>query len=104
MLEKIWYETFQELDSFTQELEKVKSYAALEQVKPIWRILKSVQLKYVPMLKPEVQKRLEQIMQRLSIREVAPSAFTTEEAASLLTRFGMSCSIDPDHFETADAV
>lgn len=104
MIEEIWYETFQELDSFTQELEKVKSYAALEQVKPIWRILKSVQLKYVPMLKPEVQKRLEQITQRLSIREVAPSAFTTDEAVSLLGRFALSCSIDPDHFETADAV
>lgn len=99
MIEQIWTATFQQLDKFTQELEKVKSHAALQQVKPIWRILKSVQLKYVPALTPEVQHRLDQIMTRLDIRDVEPSAFAVAEVSSLLERFSTSCTIDPDSFE-----
>jgi hypothetical protein len=104
MIENTWYAAFRQLDVFTQELEKVKSYAALDQVKPVWRILKSVQLKYVPTPNAEAAKRLEQIMARLSIREVAPSAFTLGEAVTLLTQFTESCGVDPDQFETAEAV
>jgi len=104
MIENNWYETFRLVDTFTQELEKVKSYAALEQVKPVWRILKSIQLKYVPTPKAEIAQRLEQVMARLSIREVSPSAFTKTEAVNLLARFAESCGIDPDQIEMAQAV
>lgn len=104
MIENTWYAAFRQLDVFTQELEKVKSYAALEQMKPVWRILKSVQLKYVPTPNAEASKRLEQIMTRLSIREVQPSAFNVEEVTALLTQFTESCGVDPDQFEAAEAV
>jgi len=101
MIANLWHETFSQLEEFTKELEKVKSHVALVEIKPIWRILKSIQLKYVPDLNNEVVDRLNKMVQRLDIREVAPSAFSEPEVRTLLTRFKESCGIDPDMFEAS---
>jgi len=95
-----WQATFDQLEHFTVELEKVKSYVALVQIKPVWRILKSVQLKYLPDLGGDVRARLDRMVERLEIQGVSATSFTEHEVESLLLRFKESCGIDPDQFES----
>lgn len=95
MIEKVWYDTFAKLEQFTHELEKTKSHSALSELKPIWRIMKSVQLRYIPVVEAGVSVRLDQAVTRLEIRDVAPSAWTAEGAIRLMRNLNMSCSIDP---------
>lgn len=80
------------------ELEKVKSHSALQGFKPLWRIMKSIQLKYLPTPPEDVAVRLGRMLDILEIRDVEQSAFSEEEAVKLLTSFGITCSIDPDSF------
>lgn len=95
MIEQVWYDTFTKLEQFTHELEKAKSHVALSELKPIWRIMKSIQLRYVPIVKECVDVRLEQNLARLEIRDVSASAWTADGAIRLMRNLNMSCSIDP---------
>lgn len=93
-----WMETFEKLDSFTNELEKAKSHSALQEFKPLWRIMKSIQLRYLKDIPEVTAKQLAKRMESLGIRDVAPSSFTEAECEKLLSRFNYTCSIDPDSF------
>ncbi|MNO21505.1 hypothetical protein D3C76_112790 [compost metagenome] len=102
MITETWHDTFSKLETFTHELEKEKSFVALYELKPLWRIMLSVQLRYIPVLDPALTNRLKQIAERLEIRDVAPSAYPVEVACTLLGNLGYSCSIDPDSFDEED--
>lgn len=95
MIEQVWYDTFTKLEQFTHELEKVKSYVALSELKPLWRIMKSIQLRYIPVVTDEVSKRLAQVIERLEIRDVGASAWEVNPALTFMRNINMSCSIDP---------
>lgn len=99
MLEKIWYDTFDKLEKFTHELEKEKSYVAVYELKPLWRVMKSIQLRFIPNLEEKVAQRQNAAIERLDIRDVAPSAFTEAAALSFIKNLGLSCSIDPTKFD-----
>lgn len=102
MVAQVWNDTFDKLESFTHELEKVKSYVALAEIKPLWRIMRSVQLRYLPQLDDDRQRRLEKMIERLEIMEVTPTAYSEEAARTMLGNLGYSCSIDPDSFDGDD--
>lgn len=91
---KVWGITFRHLETFTQDLERVKSFSALQGVKPLWRILKSIQLRYVPTLQADVDLALVRTLSRLDIRDVSPSDFTELEAIDIMMRFGSTCALD----------
>lgn len=95
MIEQVWYDTFNKLEQFTHELEKVKSYVALSELKPLWRIMKSVQLRYIPIVTEEVGNRLHQVITRLEIRDVGASAWDADAAIKFMRNINMSCSLDP---------
>ncbi|MNM23080.1 hypothetical protein D3C81_334700 [compost metagenome] len=95
MIEQVWYDTFSKLEQFTHELEKVKSYTALNELKPLWRIMKSVQLRYIPIVTEEATNRLNQVISRLEIRDVAASAWEAPSAIAFMRNINMSCSLDP---------
>lgn len=95
MIEQVWYDTFSKLEQFTNELEKVKSYVALSELKPLWRIMKSVQLRYIPDVTEEVNVRLTQLLIRLEIRDVGASAWEADAAIKFMRNINMSCSLDP---------
>lgn len=95
MIEQVWYDTFNKLEQFTHELEKVKSQCALSELKPLWRIMKSVQLRYIPIVTEEVSNRLHQVITRLEIRDVAASAWDVDGAIKFMRNINMSCSLDP---------
>jgi hypothetical protein len=95
MIEQVWYDTFSKLEQFTNELEKVKSYVALSELKPLWRIMKSVQLRYIPVVTEEVNVRLTQLLIRLEIRDVGASAWGAPAAIKFMHNIHMSCSLDP---------
>lgn len=99
MIKAIWAETFEKLEGFTIELEKAKSTVALVEFKPLWRIMKSIQLRHVPDLAEAQMRKLDKLVQRMEIREVEPSSFTEAEAVGLLQRFCTTCSINPDLME-----
>lgn len=91
---KIWALTFQHLISFTATLEKSHHFAALDSIKPLWRILKSIQLRFVPDITDEDALLLERTLERLRVLDVTPSAFTEKEAAALMVSFGTTCAVD----------
>lgn len=99
MIDKTWHNTFLQLERVTLELEKTKSYLGLSEFKPLWRIMKSIQLRYVPHLADDVACKLDLVVQRLEIREVVPTSYSEEEAVGVMERFGFTCEIDPDLFE-----
>lgn len=98
MLNEKWIETFDKLERFTNELEKAKSYPALQEFKSLWRIMKSVQMKYIVDLPEEYVRKLDAMVSRLDIKEVNPSSFSVQEAVKVLESFGVTCSVDPDLF------
>lgn len=98
MLNEKWIETFDKLESFTNELEKATSYPALQEFKSLWRIMKSVQLKHTVDLPEAYVQKLDFMVNRLDIREVGPSSFTVQEAVKVLESFCVTCSVDPDLF------
>lgn len=95
MIEQIWHSAFKDLVEFTSELEKIKRSTALSDLKPIWRITKSIQLAYVPQLPVEVAKKLDSIIDRFEILEVTPSAWSEKTAISILKNLSFTCNIDP---------
>lgn len=95
MIEQVWYDTFTKLEQFTHELEKVKSHVALSELKPLWRVMKSIQLRYIEVVSDEASKRLEQVIARLEIRDVAASAWSADSAIKFMRNINMSCSLDP---------
>jgi len=95
MIDQIWKGTFTKLERFTLELEKEKSYVALQDMKPLWRIMKSIQLKYLPTLPEDLTPRLDKMIDRLEIRDVSASAWDEKTAISLMHNLSLSCSIDP---------
>lgn len=104
---KIWGLTFRHLLSFTETLERSHHFAALASVKPLWRILKSIQLRYVPTLADDDQQLLERTLDRLNVVDVAPSTFTEKEASALMVSFGSTCALeelDQEEEATADPV
>lgn len=98
MIKEIWVETFYKLEDFTDRLEKAKSHSAIQEFKPLWRIMKSIQLKHVPDVPDELAVKLERIVNGMDIRDVAASAFSEVEATEILQNFSNTCSIDPDSF------
>lgn len=95
MIEQVWHSTFKNLVEFTIELEKVKRMSALNDLKPVWRIMKSIQLAYVPQLTQETAKVLDIIIDRLEIVDVTPSAWTEKIAIPILKNLDFTCKIDP---------
>lgn len=95
MIEQVWYDTFTKLEQFTHELEKLKSHVALSELKPLWRVMKSIQLRYVEVVTEETAKRLAQVIARLEIRDVAASAWSVESATKFMRNIHTSCSLDP---------
>lgn len=95
MIEHIWKGTFNRLEQFTHELEKEKSYVALQEMKPLWRIMKSIQLKYLPTLPEDIALRLDKMIDRLELRDIAASAWDEKTATALMNNLSLSCSIDP---------
>ncbi|QTH80426.1 hypothetical protein PA10_00228 [Pseudomonas phage pPa_SNUABM_DT01] len=102
MVAQVWNDTFGKLESFTQELERVKSYVALSELKPLWRIMKSIQLRYLPVLDEDLSRRLEKMIEKLEIQDVTPTAYSEDAARTMLGNLGYSCSIDPDSFDEED--
>ncbi|MNC46222.1 hypothetical protein D3C75_952310 [compost metagenome] len=102
MVAQVWNDTFDKLESFTHELEKVKSYVALNELKPLWRIVKSIQLRYLSDIDETRGSRLEKMIERLEIRDVTPTAYPEQAAEQLLTNLAYSCAIDPDSFDEED--
>lgn len=98
MIKEKWENTFFKLEEFTNQLEKAKSHSAIQEFKPLWRIMKSIQLKFVPDLNEELAVKLERIIKTMDIRDVSASAFSEVEATNLLQNFSNTCSIDPDMF------
>ncbi len=93
-IQSVWTITLRHLETFTQDLERVRSFAALQGVKPLWRILKSIQLRYIPTLDEETEVTLSRALTRLDVRDVAPSDFTELEAIDVMMRFGSTCALD----------
>ncbi len=91
---EVWVITLGHLETYTQVLERDKSFAALEGIKPLWRIMKSIQLKYLPILDQAYDEPLQRHLTRLGIRDITPSALTEREAMDLMVRFGTMCAVD----------
>ncbi|MCY1290576.1 hypothetical protein D9M70_397300 [compost metagenome] len=98
MLNEKWMQTFDQLESFTAELERAKSHQAIQEFKSLWRIMKSIQMKFIPDLSEEYVRKLEHMVVRLDIKDVTPTAYTLEETIEVLYGFYTTCSIDPDLF------
>lgn len=98
----IFHQTFEDFLTFTRELEKAKSYPALREIAPMWRVIKSIQLKHVPSLDEEVETKLEHLLERLEIRDVVATSFSEDDATRILVRVGISTTIDPDLFDQAE--
>lgn len=93
-IDKLWCDTFKELVEFTTDLEREESTEALSAVTPLWRIMKAVQLRYVPTLDEEVERLLEDTLGRLGVYMVAPTPYGVNEVAVILTNVGVNVAID----------
>jgi hypothetical protein len=91
MIKQLFNDTFDEMEGFTQDLEKEKSVTALIEMKSLWRIMKSVQIKYVKDLDEERLIRLDRIVARLEIKDVVATAFSEHEVVGILTGFKDTC-------------
>lgn len=91
MIKQLFQETFDEMEGFTQDLEKEKSVIALNEIKSLWRIVKSIQMKHVKDLDDERLTRLDRVVVRLGIMDVVATDFSEKEAADILTGFKDTC-------------
>lgn len=91
MIQEVFNRAFDEVEGFTYDLEKEKSSCALVAMKPVWRIIKSIQLRYCPNLDSDRMIRLGRMIDRLEIRDVTPTDFTEKEAAQIMQNFADSC-------------
>ena len=91
MIKQLFQDTFDEMEGFTQDLEKEKSVFALREIKPLWRIVKSIQMKYVKDLDDDRTARLDRVIARLEIKDVVATDFNEREAVGILTGFKDTC-------------
>jgi hypothetical protein len=89
-------QTFDQLEKFTAELELVKSQHALQEFKSLWRIMKAIQLKYIPDLPSDYAVKQDAMLARLDIKDVEPTEYTTEQTIQIMEGFYSTCTIDPD--------
>lgn len=91
MIRKVFEDAFDEIEGFTQDLEKEKSFGALQEMKSVWRIVKSIQLRYCLDVDPDRLSRLDRTIDRLEIQAVAETDYSEKEAELTLRRFKDAC-------------
>ncbi|MNP89112.1 hypothetical protein D3C85_15120 [compost metagenome] len=91
MIQTLFDEAFDEIEGFTHDLEKEKSSNAINEMQSIWRIVKSIQLRYRPDLDPDRLSRLDRLIGQMGIGHVAETSFTEKEARTTLNRFKDTC-------------
>lgn len=96
MLNIKWMETFDNLERFTNDLERAKSHRAVNEFKSLWRIMKSIQLKHVTDITEEYSRKLDAMVERLDIKDVTPTTYTLVESIEILFGFYSTCTVDPE--------
>lgn len=96
MVRELWVSTFLKLEEFSSELEKAQPYSRAMELKPVWRIIKSIQLRHVPDPDPSIKERLDRTVKRMEIVSIASSGLNEAEAIAFLRNIMTTCTVDPE--------
>lgn len=96
MVSELWVSTFLKLEEFSSELERLHPYSSTMELKPLWRIIKSIQLRYVPTPDPTIEERLDRMVNRLEIVGVGSSGLDEHEAVDFLRNIMTTCTVNPE--------